>query len=115
MTLSRQYTLTKSGDFSYVFDSAKKVYGQYTTLLYRPSKQPQPRLGLIVSKKHTKTAIKRNLVRRIAKESFKASNVGQFDVIILSKPAIATVDKKILRLAIDKQWQTMIKRCASSS
>lgn len=114
MSLSRQLTLTGARDFNYVFDSAKKVYGQHITLLYRPNDKPQPRLGLIVSKKHTRTAITRNLVRRIAKESFRQylNDIGSFDVVLLSKRGIEAVDKKTLRASLDKQWETMIKRCA---
>jgi len=116
MTLTRQATLRAAGDFSYVFEKAKKVYGDHLTLLFRPTDLGYPRLGLAVSKKHTRNAIVRNRVRRIAKESFRLTteNLGSVDIVILSKKGIAEVDAKILRQSIDKQWQVMIKKCAKS-
>lgn len=117
MTLRRQSTLTKPSDFSYVFSKAKKIYGQHLTVLFRPADRAYPRLGLAVSKKHTRTAIKRNLVRRIVKESFRAraADLGGVDIVVLSKRGVADIDRKTLRNSIDQQWQVLIKKCASSS
>lgn len=111
MSLKRLHTLRNKQDFNYVFQDALKVYGKHTTLLFRPSPKPQPRLGLIVSKKHTKTAVKRNMVRRVIKESFRAklNGLSSIDVVVLSKAGIVDVDKKTLRQLLDKQWQILIK------
>ena len=117
MSLTRQSTIRGSKDFSFVFAKAKKVYGQHLTVLFRPNDIGHPRLGLAVSKKHTRTAITRNLVRRIVKESFRlhAEELGSVDIVVLSKRGIAEVDRTTLRNSIDQQWQVLIKKCASSS
>lgn len=117
MSLTRQATLRGSKDFSFVFDKAKKVYGQHVTVLFRVNDLGYPRLGLAISKKHTRTAIVRNRVRRIAKESFRlrTQELGGVDIVVLSKRGIAEVDRKALRQSIEQQWQVLIKKCASSS
>ena len=116
MCLTRQATLRGSKDFSFVFVKAKRVYGDHLTVLFRFNDLSHPRLGLIVSKKHTRTAITRNLVRRIIKESFRlhGNKLGSVDIIVLSKCGIAKVDRATLRESIDKQWKVMINKCASS-
>ncbi|MGM0564846.1 MAG: ribonuclease P protein component [Pseudomonadota bacterium] len=116
MTLTRQATLTGPRDFSFVFAKAKKVYGPHLTVLVRPTDRAHPRLGLAISKKHTKTAICRNLVRRIVKESFRhnAGHLGGLDIVVLSKRGVAQVDRRELRQSIDRQWLDVIKKCATS-
>ena len=117
MSLTRQATLRGSKDFSFVFDKAKKAYGEHLTVLFRPNDLGHSRLGLAVSKKHTRTAITRNLVRRIVKESFRlqGDKLGSLDIVVLSKRGIAEVDRATLRKSIDQQWKGMIKKCATSS
>ncbi len=117
MSLTRQATLRGAKDFSFVFAKAKKVYGQHLTVLFRPSERAYPRLGLAISKKHSRTAVARNRVRRVVKESFRlhAPSLGGVDIVVLSKRGIADVDKASLRQSIDQQWQVLIKKCATSS
>ena len=116
MTLTRQATLRSSGDFKSVFDRARKICGEHVTLLFCSTDLGYPRLGLAIAKKHTRSAVVRNRVRRIIKESFRlnSNRLGSVDIVILSKRGIVNVDAKSLRYSIDKQWRVMIKKCPPS-
>lgn len=116
MTLKRNATLRTSTQFGYVFDDASKVYGEHFTVLFRLNGGQTPRLGLIVPKKHTGNAVIRNTVRRIVKESFKATfeqDLG-VDIVVLSKRGIKAVDKPTLRCAIDRQFKKLQRKLTSS-
>lgn len=115
MTLKRNVTLRTSTQFSYVFDDASKIYGEHFTVLFRLNGDQISRLGLIVPKKHTGNAVIRNTIRRIVKESFRATLEQDLsvDIVVLSKRGIKTVDKSTLRTAIDKQFIKLQRKLTS--
>ena len=71
----RQYRWTKTDEFSSVFGFRKALKSRHFLLHYRirPSSDvgDGARLGLVVAKRLLRRAIDRNLVRRLARESFR--------------------------------------------
>jgi len=85
---TRQYRLTRTDDFSSVFDFRRRIKGRYIDLYYRPSEHGYTRLGLIVGKKVVKSAVKRNYMRRTLRELFRSHEVKydlSYDLIIRAK------------------------------
>ncbi len=78
--------LKKSGDFSRLFKSGKRVYSPCLTLIYSPSRKDTV-MGIALSKKHGK-AVKRNRIKRLIRAAF-SRNIGalsgKFYVVIMPK------------------------------
>ena len=69
--------LLKAPDFSRVFERRQVRRGRYFTLHWRPrgaDEQPEPsadRLGVVIAKRLLKTAVHRNLLKRLCREAFR--------------------------------------------
>lgn len=113
---TRSVRLLSPAEFKRVFSGACKVGGRYLTLLARANDLGHPRLGLAISRKHVKTAVGRNLIKRQARESFRLhqATIGNFDVVILGKPGVDKLSRRELRSLIDEYWQELAKRCKRS-
>jgi ribonuclease P protein component len=84
----RQLRLLTAGDFQQVFEDVSiKVPDQRILILARPNKLNHSRLGFVISKKNIRRAVKRNLVRRIIRESFRLNqhSLPNIDMVILAR------------------------------
>ena len=63
------YRLKKQKDFDKVFKEGKRLFSDYLTLIYLPSKELK--VGFAVSKKHG-GSVKRNRIKRLLRESFRS-------------------------------------------
>lgn len=75
-----------------------------------------PRLGMAISRKNVKHAVKRNLVKRQLRESFRLHQaiIGDFDVVVLARPGIDKLTRHEVREQIDGCWQKVAKKCVAS-
>lgn len=114
---TRQQRLLKPAEFKRVFADACKVGNQYLTLLAKENELNHPRLGLAIAKKHVKTAVGRNRIKRQVRESFRLhqEDLGGFDIIVLSRVGCNQADPRELRASLDTLWLKLVKRCAQSS
>lgn len=109
---SRASRLLKPAEFQRVFDAARRSADRYFTVLYCDSERPGPRLGFTVAKKKIPTAVGRNRVRRLARESFRRQKrtLGDIDIIILAQNAAATASNQVLFASLEKHWHTLQQR-----
>lgn len=116
----RQNRLVSPEDFRSVFAHALKVKNKYLIALYRSNSLSHARIGIVIKKQHVKLAVDRNLLRRIARESFRnqQETLKGLDIIVLIRsectPLLdANLDKKagklVLREDIDQLWQRLAK------
>ena len=112
----RSLRLVLSADFKRVFSNPCKVGSKYLTLLVKRNELDHPRLGLAISRKHVKTAVGRNRIKRQARESFRLHQdiIGNFDVVVMAKPGVGNVNQRQLRAQLDKHWQELAERCKKS-
>jgi len=70
---ARRYRLTKTDEFSSVFGFRRAIRGQLLMLHYLPraGSENVARLGVVVGKKLLKSAVRRNLVKRLVREQFR--------------------------------------------
>ena len=93
--------LTKTDDFSSVFGFRKAIKSRHFLLHYRLQTADETtgaRLGLVVAKRLLRHAVDRNLVRRLARESFRLMR-GQLpsrDLILRLAVAPAPIDRRAL-------------------
>ena len=107
-------------EYAHVFNAHSRRYvtGKWFKMVYLPHTQPRARLGLIVSKKWSKSAVKRNLVKRVVRESFRLEQKQLFcaDIVIMAKYNLTGEQRQylednryciqaVLRKDIKKLWK----------
>ncbi len=72
-------------------------------LLYRPAQGAGARLGIVVPKKFVRSAVARNLVKRIVRESFRLVRpaLPSRDLVVRVMARIDRPERRALRDAID--------------
>ena len=115
---SRQHRLLTPRDFNYVFAKPIKQNDRNLTLLARPglSQDQAGRLGLIVPKKQIKSAVKRNRVKRLIRESFRCHQalLKGLDVVVLVRGGLVRMDNEAIFSVLDKHWKALSKKCVDS-
>ena len=107
--------LLKPGDYRRVFESPDHKAGQREVLLLaRRNNLSTHRLGLAVAKKHIRTAVKRNQLKRLAREHFRAMDHREpmLDIVVLSRPGAATADRVTLQRAVASQFKRLFNRAS---
>lgn len=73
------------------------------------------RLGLVISRKHVPSAVARNRIKRVSRESFrllKAQLCG-WDIVVIGRSGVGKKTKLELRTALAWHWKK-IERCKKS-
>jgi ribonuclease P protein component len=92
----RQMRLVREGDFRTVFREGGRARGASVVVVVRENGLEHTRLGLSVGKAIWKSAVKRNRVRRIFRESFRLSYPDLprgVDIVMI--PAAPKLDPKL--------------------
>lgn len=86
-------------------------------VLATPNGRDYPRLGLAISKRNVKTAVGRNRVKRLVRESFRRhrQQLGGLDIVVLSRHATHDSSNPGLLHSLNRHWRRLVKRCANSS
>jgi len=110
--MNRCISLKGSASFAYVFRQGKSIRGKYFRINYLKREGSLSRLGLVVTKKAGKAAVRNRIRRRF--RHIMAGIIPQlqcvFDIVVY-------VDKEIDRIPFrELQWQTrmMLKRLGLS-
>lgn len=87
----RRQRLLEAADFSAVFSARRSLRGDTFDLLYKRNGDTGPRLGLVVAKKFARRAVMRNLLKRLARESFRAAAPGlpSMDLVLRLRKVVA--------------------------
>lgn len=93
-------------DYSRVFSKSKRIQNNTFTLLVHHNNQiTQPKVGLVVSKKVDKTAVQRNRIKRMIRESFRTNhNLKLAEYVVMAKPRAATLSNRELMKALNQLW-----------
>ena len=108
----RVHRLLKPSEFRYVFDSAVRSGDRAFTLLVRSTDQGYPRLGMAIARKKTRTAVGRNRIKRLIRESFRQrrGDLPSIDIVVLLRDGAVHQDNVALRSELDSHWARLIKR-----
>lgn len=110
--------LLNSSDFSAVFNDAPfRASHPSLLILARPSATNEPRLGIVVAKKHVRLAVNRNRAKRIIRESFRLQqhNLPAIDAIVLARRGADSLTKDELQQILDGLWKRVVKKAINTS
>ncbi|MBV1912328.1 MAG: ribonuclease P protein component [Cycloclasticus sp.] len=108
-TFTKKVRLNSSSEYARVFKGAKRSTDSLFTVLAQKNVS-SAKLGLAIAKKNVKKAVKRNLIKRIVRESFRheKERLSGYDFVILCRHKAALATKKELAKSISKHWDKLI-------
>ena len=106
-----EHRLRKTDEFSSVFAFRKSLRGRHFDLLHRPNSSVTARLGTVIAKKYVRSAVNRNLVKRIVRESFRLSRtkLPWRDIVVRVSARMETFDRLALRKEIDELFSQLAR------
>ncbi|MDX2465076.1 MAG: ribonuclease P protein component [Porticoccus sp.] len=109
-----QLRLLSRGDFQLVFKGTEcRSSDNALTILARHNGLSHARLGLAISKRFIKTAVGRNRVKRLLRESFRQhqSLLTGLDIVVVNRDAAHKTSNSELTKALKAHWRRVAKRC----
>jgi ribonuclease P protein component len=106
----RNQRLVTKAEYKSIFSESQKASQRYLLALYRPNHKTTARLGVIVGKRIAKSAVARNKIKRVVRESFRNTQAGLagLDIIVIARQQCNSLDKIQLREGIEKLWQKLL-------
>jgi ribonuclease P protein component len=105
--MGRSGRLTRPQEFKRVFDSGRKLHGRFFAVFVNPGEYDESRLGLAISRRSAGNAVRRNLIKRQARESFRlARRAGsrKVDVVLIAKAAGQAATRADLYEDLEMLW-----------
>lgn len=78
-------------------------------MLYRPSGLEHSRLGMTASAKRVRTAVARNRIRRLVRESFRQDAIRDqgLDIVVLVRDPAASAANAAISTSLAAHWDRM--------
>lgn len=111
----RRARLVRKIDFRHVFEQPEASRDRFFTVLARLNALGAPRLGLAISRKSAPSAVARNRIKRLVRESFRHRQalLGGLDCVVIGRPGLTDQDNRTLFESLDRHWARLARRCAS--
>lgn len=113
---NRRVRLVNKADFQNVFAKPIRSGDRYFTVLAQPNHLGFPRLGLAISRKSAKSAVMRNRIKRVVRESFRRHQhqLDGFDFVVIGRPKLAEHDNTAFFDSLERHWANLKEQCARS-
>ena len=109
-TFPRRSRLLSQAEFARVFARPGVTQDRVFRILCRQNDRAYCRLGMAVSAKACRTAVGRNRIKRVIRDSFRhhqqmLASAGGKDIVVLPSHEAATICNTELRASLQKHWQ----------
>jgi ribonuclease P protein component len=113
----RHLRLLKPQAFSEVFSARRAHRGSIFALHWKENGLGFPRLGVVIAKKHARSAVLRNALKRQAREAFRLrrAKLPALDLALRLTRPVAVVEKKRWRAEIEALFERIGEPDASAS
>jgi ribonuclease P protein component len=114
--LPRACRLTDKPQFDLVHRQGLRASDPLFTMIARPNGLGHARLGMAVGVRAAGNAVNRNRVKRLIRESFRATQqeLPPVDLVVNARPAAGKASNAELTASIAGLWDRIRKRCAQS-
>jgi len=114
-TFNKTQRLLNADDFAQVFDHNRvKVANTSLLILAKPTHGSQSRLGIVIAKKNIATAVQRNRLKRVVRETFRQRQFKiPLDIVFLARRGAAGLCTHKLTQLLNKSWDRLDDRCQS--
>jgi len=98
--------LRRAAEFAALRKAPGRLDTRYFLIRYRASEAAGARLGLAISRRVSKSAVQRNRIKRLTRESFRRArdNVPVLDVLVVARSIAAGAENFALRADLDRVW-----------
>lgn len=99
-------------EFRQVRQRGKKLTDAYFSLSVLANHEQCPRLGLAIATRTFGTAVARNRIKRLTRESFRLNqhDLPPVDVMVSARDAARRATPADLRASLDKHWKNITQR-----
>src|SRR5579885_626729 len=104
--LPPQARLRRAADFAALRNAAGRRDTRYFLIRYREGNTAKGRLGLAISRRVSKSAVQRNRIKRVTRESFRRArkDIPPWDVLVIARTRAADIENTVLRVELDRIW-----------
>ncbi|HME38806.1 MAG TPA: ribonuclease P protein component [Steroidobacteraceae bacterium] len=113
LTFEPRKRLHQPAEFRDVKRRGKKFADAFFSLSVVANHETYPRLGLSIATRTFGTAVARNRIKRLARESFRLNqhSLPPVDVTVSARDAARQATAGDLRASLDKHWKSIAKQC----
>ena len=113
LTFEPRQRLHQPAEFREVKRRGKKFADAFFSLSVLANHETYPRLGLSIATRTFGTAVARNRIKRLTRESFRLNqhSLPPVDVTVSVRDAARQASLGELRLSLGKHWKSITQRC----
>jgi len=113
LTFEPRKRLHQPAEFREVKRRGRKFADAFFSLSVLANHETYPRLGLSIATRTFGTAVARNRIKRLTRESFRLNqhSLPPVDVTVSAREAAREATLRDLRASLDKHWKSIAERC----
>lgn len=103
----RTARLLRSADFDRLRSNGRRIGTQNLSAQIAPNTSATARLGFAVSRRYSKSAVRRNRFKRLGRESFRhaLAHLPAVDIVLIPRATADQQDNASLRAELERLWQ----------
>ncbi|HTV98100.1 MAG TPA: ribonuclease P protein component [Steroidobacteraceae bacterium] len=112
MTFEPRKRLHQPAEFRAVRQHGKRLADTYFTLSVLANRQSHPRLGLAIATRTCGSAVARNFIKRLTRESFRLNQhtLPAVDVTVAAREAARRASAGALRASLAHHWKSISRQ-----
>lgn len=99
--------------YQWVFANPFRSKDCCLTVLSRPNALSHPRLGVALARRHVRSAVTRNRLKRVIREYFRLHRhqLPKVDLVVLAQRGLGERSNSEIRASLARHWKRLNKRC----